>query len=88
MNAFGVRPKDVGLLPGRAGPGEDVAVGVERLLKSDDVGPFAPHLAVLRFAKLPALRGITRATFFEDPQPARGKPASAAQSMRSGRAAG
>lgn len=32
--------------------------------------------------------GITRATFFEDPQPARGKPASAAQSMRSGRAAG
>lgn len=41
MNAFGVGPKDVGLLPGRAaaGPGEDVAVGVERLLKSDDVGP-------------------------------------------------
>ena len=35
MNAFGVGPKDVGLLPGRAvaGPGEDVAVGVERLLK-------------------------------------------------------
>ena len=58
MNAFGVGPKDVGLLPGRAvaGPGEDVAVGVERLLKSDDVGPFAPHLAVLRFVTLPALQ--------------------------------
>lgn len=56
MNALGVGPKNVGLLPGRAGPGEDVAVGVERLLKSHDVRPFAPHLAVLRFAKLPALQ--------------------------------
>jgi hypothetical protein len=66
MNAFGVGPKDVGLLPGRAvaGPGEDVAVGVERLLKSDDVGPFAPHLAVLRFAKLPALQRNYSRDFF------------------------
>ena len=47
MNAFGVGPKDVGLLPGRSvgGRGEDVAVGVE---PSEDVRPFVPHLAVLR----------------------------------------
>jgi len=49
MNALGVGPKDVGLLPRRAvaGRGEGVAVG-EPLLKSEDVRPFIPDLAVLR----------------------------------------
>jgi hypothetical protein len=55
MNAFGVGPKDGGLLPGRAvaGPGEDVAVDVERLLKSTMSGP-SPHIR--RFCDLPSCR--------------------------------
>jgi hypothetical protein len=41
----------------------------------------------LQFLDMPRAPYVST-TFFEDLQPARGKPASAAQSMRSGRAAG